>query len=189
MYEKQKYIHEQQRLQLCGLHTVNNLLQLSTESSEDRAATKKELDEIADDLALAEQNLYAEDPLIPRVASLSLTGLLRSRHRTPVFGNYSIEVLETALQRRGFKTSWIDVDKHLNCFESVTDDHETEIVESEEEEGKIIGYIVNVKSRNLLSRLFFGRHWYAVRKQRKDESLASDSHEQDVNVNSSDQEW
>ena len=75
--------HERQSLQLCALHVVNNLLQR-------REFSKSELDAIC--LELAPDSYRWWNP-----------------HRSPLgLGNYDVNVIMTALQRRGFDTVWFD---------------------------------------------------------------------------------
>lgn len=101
-------IHERQNLQLCAVHTVNNLLQLSEDMSQgwtcggygigDRTkwtyATKAELDTIADQLTVAENRLLEEPNSTGNdyTGSPSILQKISSQHRTLVFGNYSMEV-------------------------------------------------------------------------------------------------
>lgn len=93
-------VHESQSRQLCAVHTINNLLQLSCNDecnavegkvSSVQYCTKLELDTIADELTLAEKRLLStveEDDH----KQLSALDLIFSKHRTIWFGNYSIEV-------------------------------------------------------------------------------------------------
>jgi len=96
-------VHELQSRQLCAVHTINNLLQLSRDVTHGEEccclpATKDELDRIADELTLAENNLLR--PSADRVSpsselsrrELSYSDLVFSRHRTVWWGNYSYEV-------------------------------------------------------------------------------------------------
>lgn len=111
-------VHERQNLQLCAVHTVNNLLQLSDENNNQwtcgghdiqrdqntwACATKAELDAIADELTVAENQLLVVDPCSNESETtttttsteqqqLSFFEKLSSQHRTLVFGNYSTEV-------------------------------------------------------------------------------------------------
>jgi hypothetical protein len=104
-------IHERLNLQLCAVHTVNNLLQLSENMSQegwtcggagigDRTtwtyATKAELDAIADELTVAENHLLADQSSheTDDEGSPSLLQKISSQHRTLVFGNYSLEVCD-----------------------------------------------------------------------------------------------
>ena len=103
-------VHERQSLQLCAVHTVNNLLQLKEDNKEgwvcdkqklDRPwtlAAKAELDEIADALTVAENQLLVDesrgecDRQQDRSTKPSLYQKFSSQHRTVVFGRYSSEV-------------------------------------------------------------------------------------------------
>ncbi|GIL77209.1 hypothetical protein Vretimale_3114 [Volvox reticuliferus] len=73
--------HERQKLQMCLKHTLNNLLQ-------HEAFVAADLDTIANTLTQP-----------------SMIGL--SRHRTPILGNYDINVLEVALQRYDKVLTWL----------------------------------------------------------------------------------
>ena len=110
-------IREKQRLQLCAVHALNSLLQLSPcdrlenrKECEDRLfekdlilysgylyrktqmifATKTEFDEIANELSLKERELMGRRNSF--VKSCALIDSVYSNHRTLVTGNYSIEV-------------------------------------------------------------------------------------------------
>lgn len=104
-------IHERQSLQLCAVHAINNLLQISTDNTSNEGwmcgscklneqpswtrATKTELDEIADALTIAESHLMVEDNDGNNNAppqAISLYQKLSSQHRTILFGRYSFEV-------------------------------------------------------------------------------------------------
>jgi josephin len=75
--------HERQSLQLCALHVVNSLWQR-------REFLKSELDEIC--LELAPESYSWWNP-----------------HRAPLgLGNYDVNVIMAALQRRGLDTVWFD---------------------------------------------------------------------------------
>ena len=75
--------HEKQKLALCALHAVNNILQ-------NPAYTKQEFDEIADHWD----------------SKWSLWG----NHRS-VLGHYDINVIETALLQKEMETKWFDMRK------------------------------------------------------------------------------
>lgn len=97
-----KIVHEMQSRQLCAMHTINNLLQL-TSTTEDligstsmegkgssatlSCCTKIELDMIADELTLAEKRLLGDEQ-----QKLYLLDIIFSKHRTIWLGNYSVEV-------------------------------------------------------------------------------------------------
>lgn len=101
-------VHEQQSLQLCAIHTINNLLQLTNDNHVGwtcggglivverplwTLATKAELDTIADELTVAENRLLvAQSDGQPSSVQPSLYEKLSSQHRTVIFGRYSSEV-------------------------------------------------------------------------------------------------
>lgn len=99
-------VHERQSLQLCAIHTINNLLQLTNDNKQGwtcgashrlkrpswTLATKTELDEIADELTVAENQLLVEGNDQDVSLQPSLYQKLSSQHRTVLFGRYSSEV-------------------------------------------------------------------------------------------------
>lgn len=101
-------VHERQSLQLCAIHTINNLLQISGENDAEwmcgshklkqqpdwtLLATKAELDAISDQLTIQESNLLVEGEGNDSFTTTpSFYQKLRSQHRTMVFGRYSFEV-------------------------------------------------------------------------------------------------
>lgn len=132
-------IVDAQRRQLCAVHAINNLLQLS--SADPDVATKEELDEIADSLTLVEKQLSSSSSS----GTLSWYDRVRSNHSMPVLGNYSYEVLEAALMKRGVHLHWWPCSNLGN---------------------NLVGYVINVGSTSILNTmtmgLFGGRHWYAI---------------------------
>lgn len=102
-------VHEHQSLQLCAIHTINNLLQLTKDNHQGwicgstkfskpswTLATKAELDEIADELTMAENQLLVQgdSSVSSSPTEPSLYQKLSSQHRTLVFGRYSSEVCD-----------------------------------------------------------------------------------------------
>ncbi|EFA81486.1 hypothetical protein PPL_05474 [Heterostelium album PN500] len=79
---------EKQSLKLCGLHTINNLLQY-------RAYTRSELEHIAYDLDQTKKWINPHK---------NFFGL----------GNYDANVLIVALNRKGFEVKWFDKRKRLD---------------------------------------------------------------------------
>eukprot|EP00816_Leptocylindrus_hargravesii_P007297 CAMPEP_0196803858 /NCGR_PEP_ID=MMETSP1362-20130617/3333_1 /TAXON_ID=163516 /ORGANISM="Leptocylindrus danicus, Strain CCMP1856" /LENGTH=232 /DNA_ID=CAMNT_0042175717 /DNA_START=232 /DNA_END=930 /DNA_ORIENTATION=+ len=150
---------ESQRLQLCAVHAINNLLQIS---NEENAATKEELDSIADSLVTEEKAIYnSGNESISGANSMSWYDLLRSRHRTPMLGNYSFEVLSLALRKRGIELNWCDVKDLENIVTGKCSLHNAQACNS-----SIVGFIINSVSPRLhyFSFGLFGRHWFAITK-------------------------
>uniref|UniRef100_A0A7S2KZG2 ubiquitinyl hydrolase 1 n=1 Tax=Leptocylindrus danicus TaxID=163516 RepID=A0A7S2KZG2_9STRA len=150
---------ESQRLQLCAVHAINNLLQVS---NEENAATKEELDSIADSLVTKEKAIYRSGKeSISGANSMSWYDLLKSRHRTPMLGNYSFEVLSLALRKRGIELNWCDVKDIENIVTGKCSPHNAQACSS-----SIVGFIVNSVSPRLhyFSLGLFGRHWFAITK-------------------------
>lgn len=135
--------HERQRRQLCGVHAINNLLQ--------RAETnKEELDGIAKELTLTEKRL------LDSKAELSTMDGVSSRHGTPLLGNYSLEVVQKALERRDVSLSWLSSGSLQTTSRGAFD-----------EESSVVGFVINTKSVDsnyLLSMVLpkNRRHWLAV---------------------------
>ena len=119
---------ERQVLMRCGRHALNNMLGRAAFSS-------AELDEIA----------------------VSLAGNLTLVHRWPVLGNYDINVILLALQKRGLEGAFWDRRRS-----------ETELRDTLAAPA-VVGALLNVKSRpRLLGGIMpVGRHWVALRALRR----------------------
>ena len=198
-YNMTEIIHEQQRLQLCAIHTVNNLLQLTDDVSNEindlngptnhrkkQKVSKSEFDAIADYFTSKEHHLCSDDnldeianfqeqethgeqqgdkyncssspPPPPPPVSLTLFQKLSSNHRTPILGNYSYEVLETVLKRRGVQLTWHKVENDESANSQNYD--------------QIIGFVLNIsKPRyNILRYIPYlknSRHWFCIVKARQ----------------------
>ncbi|XP_054285000.1 josephin-like protein [Macrosteles quadrilineatus] len=116
--------HEKQVRELCALHALNNLFQ------EKKAFTKAELDDIC-------QSLSPDVWINPHRSVLGL-------------GNYDVNVIMTALQRRGYEAIWFDKRKDPSCLRL----------------DSIAGFILNVPSDYRLGFVLLPlkrRHWVAVR--------------------------
>ncbi|KAF6206401.1 hypothetical protein GE061_017634 [Apolygus lucorum] len=117
--------HEKQVKELCALHALNNLFQ-----SRD-AFTKPELDEICQSLS----------PHVWINPHKSLLGL----------GNYDVNVIMSALQKKGCEAIWFDKRKAPECLELA----------------HIKGFILNVPSDYRLGFVLLPlkkRHWVAIRR-------------------------
>lgn len=132
--------HEKQKLQLCALHTINNLLQRAEFS-------RQQMDSLCDQLSSS----------LP-TSSTSSSSLLSSRltswfnqHRSPLnTGNYDVNVVSAALRNCGLSLIWFDKRRSLSCL----------ILEH------IFGFIINAPSPLRLGALnlpFTTRHWFCVR--------------------------
>ncbi|KAL2643591.1 hypothetical protein R1flu_011178 [Riccia fluitans] len=126
--------HERQRLQLCLLHALNNLLQ------GENAFSTKELDGIADKLP---KIIAGDDKWRP-------LSMIFKRHRNSFTGDYDVNVLIAALGSRGKEVIWYDRRKGVNGWNV------------EEYDGQLAGIIVNVPRRKFLN-LWKGRHWITLR--------------------------
>ncbi|XP_014776703.1 josephin-1 [Octopus bimaculoides] len=85
-----KIYHETQRLQLCGLHALNNLFQ------DGNAFTKKDLDNICTRLCPKE--------------------IFNPYRSTFAVGNYDINVLMVAVQSKGYDMLWFNKTRNLKCL-------------------------------------------------------------------------
>ncbi|PSN44493.1 Josephin-like protein [Blattella germanica] len=118
--------HERQVKELCALHALNNLFQ------ERDAFSKAELDEIC----------YSLSPNVWINPHKSLLGL----------GNYDINVIMAALQRKGYEAIWFDKRKDPKCLNL----------------DNIYGFILNVPSDYKLGFVLLPlrrRHWVAILEQ------------------------
>eukprot|EP00957_Ditylum_brightwellii_P119906 9150315-Ditylum_brightwellii.AAC.1 len=116
---------------------------------------------------------------------LSYLELCRSNHRTPLLGNYSFEVLETCLRRRGVELSWYRGSDDNGDDDCVFDGKQLKQKGGEDiEEGFTIGFIINqtnndgdISLKSKLKRFIRhvpivgsyvggGRHWFAITKFR-----------------------
>lgn len=116
--------HERQVKELCALHALNNLFQ-------ERGFSKQELDQIC----------YSLSPAVWINPHKSLLGL----------GNYDINVIMAALQRRGREAVWFDKRRDPKCL--CLD--------------KIEGFILNVPTEYKLGFVLLPlkrRHWIALKK-------------------------
>ncbi|KAL1140980.1 hypothetical protein AAG570_000906 [Ranatra chinensis] len=116
--------HEKQVRELCALHALNNLFQ------ERDAFSKAELDEICQSLS----------PHVWINPHRSLLGL----------GNYDVNVIMAALQRKGYEAVWYDKRKPVECLRLA----------------EICGFILNVPSDYRLGFVLLPlkrRHWVAIR--------------------------
>ncbi|EDW09728.1 josephin-like protein [Drosophila mojavensis] len=117
--------HEKQMRQLCALHALNNLFQ------GDQSYTKGELDDICNNLS---PNVWIN----PHRSVLGL-------------GNYDINVIMTALQKRNCEAIWFDKRKDPSIIDL----------------DSIIGFILNIPSDykfGVITLPLRRRHWIAVRR-------------------------
>jgi len=116
----------------------------------------------------------------PDVIKLSLMQRLRSHYGTPYFGNYSLEVIEEALKRRGVELEFYrvpdDTSLHGRILEfeldadgattSTTNKHLIGFVVYDKVvgRGRILSLLTWVGSRIPIVRHFcdVGQHWYAI---------------------------
>jgi len=144
-----------------------------------KCATKEEFDCKADELTLKEHALLVEgysdidrDKSSVGIKSerkkLSLWNRLNSHNRTPLTGNYSIEVLQEALSNRNVDLKWFKPSSQQGKINQEKDD-----VHSNNGNDKvlIIGYIINqiqpFSIINPLRAFYTSRHWLAVTKVRR----------------------
>jgi len=117
--------HEKQVLSLCALHALNNLFQ------ERGSYSKSELDEIC-------KHLSPDEWINPHRSMLGL-------------GNYDINVIMTALQKKGCAAVWFDKRKEPSTIDTT----------------QILGFILNVPTDYKIGFVVLPlkrRHWIAIRK-------------------------
>ena len=132
----------------------------------DVAATQLEFDTIAGEITSRELRLMEENIAVATTTDLSTIERFRSKHFTPFFGNYSYEVLETALSRRGIVMKYF----HLNA--------DTTEISALDQNQAIIGFIIHEEETNRDSLSYLrrlgsripiirnvcrqGRHWWTI---------------------------
>jgi len=167
-----------------------------------RVATQKEFDDIAKELTLREQMLMEGDESAflsttsskeeektsvtskGRLNKVSMMQRLRSQHGTPYMGNYSFEVIEEALERRGVKLDFYRVPNDGNTTIQNNDDTGEEggacdgdasssagnfligfvIYEKEENQRSALSLVTRIGSYIPIIKYFCGagQHWYAI---------------------------
>lgn len=131
---KVKIYHERQRLQLCLLHSLNNLFQVKD------AFTRSDLDSIAEKLDVDDPNRGSWNPV----------SLVFRPHHNEITGNYDINVLITALEQKGKTVVWHDKRNGASSIDlNGTDD-------------RLMGIVLNVPVRKF-SGLWRSRHWVTLR--------------------------
>lgn len=132
---KSEVYHERQKLQFCLLHALNNLFQ------EKDAFSRADLDGIAEGLIL-------DDPTPVRWSPLSA---VFKPHHNMFTGNYDVNVLIAAVERKGKKVVWHD---RRNGVGSIALDGS---------EDGLMGFVLNVPVRRC-GGLWKNRHWVTLRK-------------------------
>ncbi|CAD7078119.1 unnamed protein product [Hermetia illucens] len=116
--------HERQSRELCALHALNNLFQAKG------TYTKPQLDEICTQLS-------PDDWINPHRSVLGL-------------GNYDVNVIMTALQKKDCEAVWFDKRKDPSCIDT----------------SQIVGFILNVPTDYRIGFITLPlkrRHWISVR--------------------------
>lgn len=145
-------------------------------------ATQLEFNEIAEDLTQRELKLMeGNDVLIPDSnegtsevlqkesgSKLSTMQRFRSHYGTPIFGNYSFEVIETALNHRGVTLEYFRIleDESKSYFHTQLDPNQNLIgfIVHENETVDSLSYLRRLGSRIPIIRNICrgGRHWWAI---------------------------
>jgi hypothetical protein len=172
-----RLLFRQQWLRGSDLHTtrsdVNNTSRSAERMNWSVVATQSEFDDIADEITNRELRLMeGNEPMTPgsndctlvekqSARTLSFTQRVRSRHGTPIWGNYSYEVLETALSRRGVTIEYYRVEADTS---EITSDTIGFIVHEEETSADSQSYLRRLGSRVPIIKNLCkgGRHWWAV---------------------------
>ena len=148
----------------CNGHVLEEADRMTSSSSVIwRAATQTEFDDIAQEITLRERQLTKSTDNDNE--SLTLWQRLWSHHGTPFFGNYSLEALQLALERR-------DVD--LNYFR-VPEQGEDAGCDNNGTKSVHIGYVIYEQGHSystylkriggyipVIKHFFQGKHWYAI---------------------------
>lgn len=192
--DSSRFTNEQQSLQLCAVHTINNLLQ-HRQTSQSRPATKEEFDEIADKLALHEKSLFSTfdgQEQTQAQQKLFLYDKLTSSHRTMFLGNYSLDVMETALKNRDVILERVKIAQNKDLSTNPEINAIEKLLRSFHEKDGFIGFIVNTKVRRLqkvpllrhipLPKSYrYSRHWMCILpSQQKNEWVTLDSMESEL---------
>ena len=132
--------HEKQKLSLCGVHAINNLLQKT-------AFDKASFDAVCNELA-------------PSPSSIAFWNV--NPHRSALgLGNYDVNVLMVILERQGFAVKWHDVRQEISAT-TLEDYYENLGGKDQTAEPEICGIVVNVPSTSMWSKLTKGRHWMTL---------------------------
>jgi len=152
---------ERQRRMCCGVHTVNNLLQLRPGDA--AHFEKADADAIASQLLAADDEAAAAVPtsgsLLAQLANILAVWLpCRNPYRSgiPCCGDYDVEVLREALRQRGCSVvgHWaVSQEGALGPVEKGL----AQLVLSPTTDGPLVGLVVNRPSQ-----LGIGRHWYCL---------------------------
>lgn len=112
--------------------------------------------------------------------SLSLWQHIRSHHGTPFFGNYSIEVLQMAFERRGVRLDYFRVakddtgDTNLDSENSINNTLLGYVIyEQGDSDSSYLAYLKKMGSCYIpfLKHLCQGMHWYAITRVRHDDGV------------------
>ena len=192
--------HHQQELKGSSSSTINNDANNASSTSEKMnwgvVATQAEFNDIAEEITNRElmlmdgydittsglNNCTSENQA---ANTLSTIQRLRSKHFSPVSGNYSYEVLETALIRRGVAMEYyrVDTDKTDSPSETLFDQNPSIIgfiVHEEETSADSFSYLRRLGShvpiiRNLCEG---GRHWWVITGVKRSCFLAGSSNDE-----------
>eukprot|EP00984_Skeletonema_dohrnii_P031907 scaffold25046_cov107-Skeletonema_dohrnii-CCMP3373.AAC.1 len=171
-----RLIYCQQRLRGNQSPAINGGQNNASGSSEKMnlsvVATQSEFNDIAEEITNRELRLMeGNDPMIAdsndcttekqSACTLSIYQKFRSKHFTPNFGNYSYEVLETALSRRGVTLEYYRVAE--DASESIPDTIGF-IVHEEETSADSLSYLRRLGSHVPIIRNICkgGRHWWTI---------------------------
>ncbi|XP_041364493.1 josephin-2-like isoform X2 [Gigantopelta aegis] len=116
--------HERQQKELCAMHALNNLFQVQG------AFTKKDLDELC--------NKLSPDAFFN--PHRSILGL----------GNYDVNVIMAALQKKGYDTIWFDKRKSIDCLQFEN----------------IMGFILNIPTEykwGFVRLPIHRKHWISIK--------------------------
>jgi len=180
----ERLIYRQQRLRGKKSPAINGGQNNGCGSSEkinlSVVATQSEFNDIAEEITNRELRLMeGNDPMIAdsndcttekqSASTLSTLQKFRSKHFTPNFGNYSYEVLETALSRRGVTLEYYRVaaDTSESIPDTLLDKKQNIIgfiVHEEETSADSLSYLRRLGSHVPIIRNICkgGRHWWTI---------------------------
>ena len=147
-----------------------------------RVATQSEFDQIAQEITIRERHLMNGDSsedasneidgTTTSNESLSIWNRVWSHHGTPYLGNYSLQVLQMALKRRGVSLDYFRISEADSDVQTVSDG-------SNITKKFHIGYVIYEQGNSYTSYLkqmgsyipivkhfCHGKHWYAITRMR-----------------------
>lgn len=127
--------HERQRLALCGIHAVNNLMQ-------SKRYTKTDVDRVC--------------------WELSSSSYINPHRSCFGIGNYDVNVVTVLLQRAGCMVTWHDRRKEIVVETLAVPSQQQQQQAIDGNNQQLIGLLWNIPSTSMFGKLWVGRHWIAL---------------------------